>query len=384
MRRLTARQLEDVARVQRVILSSDAFSDPNDWMREVNTEIRSLLRCEYATFMLPTPARSLIETNVPFDSWRKYFHEYAAVDPAMPMLEQLGRPFALQEDTQQSPLYSSYVNGAAFNEWYKPNGHDGAISIRAYGQPSVSSDFGPRWTSTMIGNILLGSAEMAAGKDSPIARTMLTLIHPPFEAAVRSVQQRITLGALNIAGDLSPTLESLDRPFWFFTGDGRCIHQSFAASELVGRLGDGAVLEAAAKRYARMLITAIRKEDPVGTVWTIDVCGERLRLAGGILRDNGPDSPVVIVRAEGVLPLLPTEAVLQTARGFTPQEARIAILLAMGATPAMIAERLSVSIHTVRRHTEGILAKLHANRTAEIAPRLLEIRAENPPRRPRD
>jgi hypothetical protein len=220
MRRLTTRQLEDVARVQRVILSSDAFTDPNDWMREVNAAVKSLLRSELATFVLTMPNGMLSETDLSPEVWSDYVADVARQDVAVPMLEQVGRPFALAEDVSRTDLFYSYVTSAAYNEWYVPNGLDRAISLRAYGPAGATTGLGPNWSSTLLGNILLGSADMALGKDCPVARTMLTLIHPPFEAAVRAVQQRIALGEFNAAASLSPALESLDRPFWFFDGDG--------------------------------------------------------------------------------------------------------------------------------------------------------------------
>ena len=59
--------------------------------------------------------------------------------------------------------------------------------------------------------------------------------------------------------------------------------------------------------------------------------------------------------------------------GLTPAEIRVAIILAEGLTYAEIAERLSISSHTVHTHVKEIHQKLgvHSNgRAADIIRRL--------------
>lgn len=57
--------------------------------------------------------------------------------------------------------------------------------------------------------------------------------------------------------------------------------------------------------------------------------------------------------------------------GLTPAEARIAVELSLGYDPKRIAERLSLSIHTVRVHVARIFAKTETSRQADLV-RLLE------------
>ena len=44
----------------------------------------------------------------------------------------------------------------------------------------------------------------------------------------------------------------------------------------------------------------------------------------------------------------------------TPREAEVLGLLSTGATDKQIADRLSLSVHTVKSHVRSILIKLHA------------------------
>jgi DNA-binding CsgD family transcriptional regulator len=71
------------------------------------------------------------------------------------------------------------------------------------------------------------------------------------------------------------------------------------------------------------------------------------------------------------VPALRLEADLCEAFSLTPIEARAALLLAQGKPNAEVADALSISPHTARRHTERVLYKLGARSRAEVAVRLL-------------
>ena len=59
---------------------------------------------------------------------------------------------------------------------------------------------------------------------------------------------------------------------------------------------------------------------------------------------------------------------LRTRFGLTPAEIRVAIILADGLTYAEIAERLSISTHTVHTHVKEIHQKLESTRTGARRP----------------
>ncbi|HEX8385441.1 MAG TPA: helix-turn-helix transcriptional regulator, partial [Rubricoccaceae bacterium] len=56
----------------------------------------------------------------------------------------------------------------------------------------------------------------------------------------------------------------------------------------------------------------------------------------------------------------------------TAREAEVAVLLADGLSNAAIAGRLFVAPATVKRHVEGVLAKLGVEGRAAVAARLLQ------------
>jgi DNA-binding CsgD family transcriptional regulator len=67
-------------------------------------------------------------------------------------------------------------------------------------------------------------------------------------------------------------------------------------------------------------------------------------------------------------------AVTFSALGLTPSEQRIASEVATGDTSPVIAARLGVTVHTVRRHTERVFAKLGVKSRAELSRRVGESR----------
>ena len=63
--------------------------------------------------------------------------------------------------------------------------------------------------------------------------------------------------------------------------------------------------------------------------------------------------------------------------GFTPAEARVAMELLAASEPKAIAERLSLSINTVRVHMASIFRKTHTSRQAELVRLLMQMTALN-------
>lgn len=77
---------------------------------------------------------------------------------------------------------------------------------------------------------------------------------------------------------------------------------------------------------------------------------------------------LVILRRETVGAHAPaiTEHALARRFGLTGQESRVAVMLADQRTNREIADRLGVSVHTARHHTERVLAKLHIHSRYDV------------------
>ena len=129
------------------------------------------------------------------------------------------------------------------------------------------------------------------------------------------------------------------------------------------------MLRAAVRQFARSLLLSCRAGVPVAPSWSLAIDGRRLTLVGTIVETGA--APAVVVRVEGAAPAYPDARALRSRFGLTAQEARTALLRAEGASTATVAEQLGVSMHTARRHTERVLAKLGVHRVAAIAPQIL-------------
>lgn len=79
----------------------------------------------------------------------------------------------------------------------------------------------------------------------------------------------------------------------------------------------------------------------------------------------GPDArPVVVVIVEQRA--LPDDDELRTRFALTPRESEVARLMADRLSNFEIARRLQISIHTVRRHSERVLAKLEVHSRNDV------------------
>jgi DNA-binding CsgD family transcriptional regulator len=76
---------------------------------------------------------------------------------------------------------------------------------------------------------------------------------------------------------------------------------------------------------------------------------------------------MVMLRREAIAPAPhSTENSLAGRFGLTPQESRVAIMLAEQRTNRDIAAQLGVSVHTARHHTERVLAKLEIHSRHDV------------------
>jgi DNA-binding CsgD family transcriptional regulator len=89
-----------------------------------------------------------------------------------------------------------------------------------------------------------------------------------------------------------------------------------------------------------------------------------------VLPAVGADAPVALA--------LPTAEGVRARHGLSRREAEVALLMADGLANAEIADRLFISLHTVRRHAEAVLAKLEVAGRAAVRPALLDGAAPAP------
>ncbi len=87
----------------------------------------------------------------------------------------------------------------------------------------------------------------------------------------------------------------------------------------------------------------------------------------GAARAVADSDGVLLIVADGSNALLPGADLLRILFDLTPAEARVARMVAEGATPAAAATQLGISINTVRVHLRAIFAKTGTARQADLA-----------------
>jgi DNA-binding CsgD family transcriptional regulator len=92
-----------------------------------------------------------------------------------------------------------------------------------------------------------------------------------------------------------------------------------------------------------------------------------------VLSDEGPHTVLVLIDLDDSP--LPKQTTLERVFGLTPAEARLATLLARGATTSEAAEALGISVATVRTQLGSIFGKTHTHRQAELVILLARLSA---------
>lgn len=101
--------------------------------------------------------------------------------------------------------------------------------------------------------------------------------------------------------------------------------------------------------------------------------GPNYELKGGTLVTGAGGAQVYVVVVERTEEALPTAAQVQRRFKLTPREAEVALLSGRRLSVAEMAETLSVTTHTVRRHVERVLGKLQVARRQDVRAALLAL-----------
>jgi DNA-binding CsgD family transcriptional regulator len=177
-----------------------------------------------------------------------------------------------------------------------------------------------------------------AGPEEEARRfAILRVLQPAFEA---------TLATLARLGGARNALATLAEPVAVFGPDGRALHRNPALDALLAAEPDQGRVEAALGRYT--LRGTLLAESPFSADGAVVVMAER---AGGAA--------------------LPSAEEVRARFGLTKRESEVALLLAEGLKNDAITERLGLSPHTARRHTEAVRQKLLVESRAAVAARLL-------------
>lgn len=349
------------------LLVSPADHDTLDgWRRAVNRQLGGMLGADSMGFMMPVVDGLYLfsEEHDPAE-----LAKYPGLLPP-PMRDgtplwtrflQLGTGTLAQTYGRDFDLYTG---GAYYNEFAAPNGaHDTLMTAFA----------------------LDGLHEWACGELPPIAAlqfwhqdpagrkfgarevALLGAVLPAFRAGVQA--------ALAIGGERRRTLELIDRLGDAALVTDRCgglAHETPALAELLDRDPERDAIRNALRDLARRAAVSLRGGgDPQPAAFDSVI---RTALAGyraAVTLHHGDGRRLIIVRVVRTTPLPMTGPEMVREFGLTAAESRVAELISRGASNAQISSTLFISVHTARRHTERILAKLGVASRAGVVGKVL-------------
>lgn len=191
---------------------------------------------------------------------------------------------------------------------------------------------------------------------------MMRLVAPAFEAGVATL---LAAGAWRAS--LAGALDAVLAPAWVFSARGDVVkHRNASAAHLLTEEPEAALVEEAVAALARGLSRhpehSKSRPDVVGTVQatsTVRTATASYQLQGSHVTAArlGPSWTILIVARRTSARTVDRSA-LRDRHGLTPRELDVAGLVFDGLSTTDIAQQLSISIHTARRHVEQLLKKL--------------------------
>jgi DNA-binding CsgD family transcriptional regulator len=355
---LSNRDLDRLDRVTRALLSP--FEDPtlDDWRLRVNREMREFLGADKAAFLLPSVGTlPVLSEEIAPTALEAYVQHYGALDEGFHRQQRMGwgvwSVLMLVEPDRHRKT-------EIWNDWKAPNHLWGASGI------SIQVD------STPTAVILYDREEDEAQEERQMA--LLRLVRPAYEAGIRA---SVRIGRRH--DRLTASVDLLRQAVALTDGSGRVHHcnralQARLASEPARAAVEAALAEVGRsvgrQRRARSKLWDPRGPAPMTMRITTDA-GEYV-LSGtltGIQGSRGRELVLVSVDPPG--PRLPAPPELQRDHRLSRREAEIAHAIVSGRTTPQIADALGISLHTARRHSERVFAKLGVHSRVELTRRLL-------------
>lgn len=335
-------------------------------MLEVSEEMKVLFSSEQSVFALGYRNAEHLVSDVSESAMAEYDAGYAERDIAADLVTSLEQDYYVEQDFSRDPLLRTHQGTDVYNDWYVRNGLTSAIGLFVRGASDDSPDRYARRELGIVANILLAGSPMSTGDEADKARTLLAIIHPALEASVSLIRR-----SQGLSSDACQLLDALDEQAWIIGSGGQCTYRTPTLPEQVRSEADARTLTEAARGLA---LEAIRATDtPVPFERRVRLRGGDVLLSATLLPPDGLAGPRVLVRVPHVGQRWPSEDLLRQRFGLTPKEARVAILRAKGLSAGDLASSMDISVHTARRHTEQVLAKLGLRRIAEIGPAILGL-----------
>jgi DNA-binding CsgD family transcriptional regulator len=355
---------------------------PSDvaWRRAVLPPVKRLVRADKAALVLVGADEPSVSEDYDEDALRRYLSEVEDVaDYLQPLPEAL--PTVFDRKAVWGPNLDAYYRSRYYNDYIR--------KIRAFNAVGLRVPAGDRSEVDRLGHHLLCHRDRP-DPDGFDANTLglLHLLYPAFEAGVRTWQDwrlrpRLMRTALDRAG-----LRAM-----VFTTEGRRRHQTPLLTEALMADPEADRVAAAAADLARSVARLAVEADapghrrdgglPASPTQTVQTAAGRYRLTGSLPPKTlaGPDLLVLVTvdlvqvyptktALEEETAALPSAESLRERFAMTRRQAEVARLLARRLTNREVADRLSISPHTARHHTQAVLEALGVPSRRDVRERI--------------
>jgi DNA-binding CsgD family transcriptional regulator len=371
----TAQDLARFEAASRLLTAPLAAASLDDWRRGVNRALRELFDGDAAVFMLPGTDQLYYSTDAP--GVVAGLERYASLSPdGSHVVED---PLALvwhgMRRSEGIEAFDRDVNARMVER----AGH--TLEASPFVQDVLLNnglhDFVGAYSRVRAGEVLLWVLQEKPGggrfgaHDAEVMRALVPSL-------------RAGLATLDHLHAHRAALDHVEEPIAAFTLDGRELFRNAALVALVAAEPESDALLATVRRAAAdarsRYLPSLRLAP--ASPFAPERFKVRTRRAQYAVRAtvvepgsfHADESVLATVQVHAAPSLLHADA-LRDRFGLTPREVDVALLVAEGCSNPEIAERLFLSLHTVKRHVEQVLAKLNVTSRAAVHARLLQPHA---------
>ncbi|MEJ2184436.1 MAG: LuxR C-terminal-related transcriptional regulator [Gemmatimonadota bacterium] len=360
----------------RALLSPLDLPSTDGWRAEVLEHLTQLLEADAAGFILPVAGEAPYTLcGLPDRFAREYFETGRQAELSRDVLLRRGggvwsTRLLMRELGLPEP--EGWLQSDDYRHFYSRYGIRDAIGFMTYTAPGAAAGLADEGAEAVLtcfrevfGTELFGERGLA----------ILELLVPALEAGVTT---RLRLAGHERA--LEAVLDAAPYGILVYDLDGRRLFANAAFAGIVEGEPEEARLRARIREGIGSMAGLARSGDASGldafegVSREVRTRGTRYRMRLNLIGEGlFTRQPVVLAALERVTRRPPSWRQLQGRWSLTPQEARVAALLATGKSNQEIADALDLSPATARHYTEAVFLKLDVHSRAEAASRILTV-----------
>lgn len=342
----------------RVLASPLVYEGEEDWLTEVVKHTRTCLGGVVCSIQLPR------DRDVPLfgaDLSDQQVAAYREYEPFLREADHFGRLGRRRVATRRDafgPHYEAVTQSAYTQEFMRSIGCGESLSLAV---PLVPR---PRRQRDLVQ--LLLNKEFGVPPFDEEAVRKARLLYPAFEVGIRALERYE-----RSRNDTRFMLDHSGGANAVYRRDGLLLHLTPTLDDLLGSEPKREELMDRIRRLAASLGSVAQRDSSGGRMSETGSPQDRFSGRCGIyvltateVRGLDRDPSILVTVSPPKRPELPPVAALQHRFGLTPQQARVARMLARRRTNKEIADALCISVHTARHHVQHTLEKLEVPRRA--------------------